>query len=177
MLQTVDLTKRFGGRVLFENVNIKLDAGKRYGLIGANGAGKSTFLKIVAGEEEATSGEIVVGSGLKIGVLGQNQYAFEDFSIADAVLYGNRRLYDAIKEKERLYAEGNFDDESVNERLGELEMVCVEEDPMYEYDVRIKKILEELPKPDILFLDEPTNNLDIHAIAWLEEQLKRHEGS
>ncbi len=206
MLQTVNLTKRFGGRVLFENVNIKLDAGKRYGLIGANGAGKSTFLKIVAGLEDATSGEIVVGSGLKIGVLGQNQYAFEEFTIADAVLYGNRRLYDAVKEKERLYAEGDFDDDSVNERLGELEMVCVEEDPMYEYDVRIKKILEELgfpesqhndlmsslpsadkfkvllaqvlfPKPDILFLDEPTNNLDIHAIAWLEEQLKRHEGT
>ncbi|MCF6201274.1 MAG: ATP-binding cassette domain-containing protein, partial [Hydrogenimonas sp.] len=206
MLQTVDLTKRFGGRVLFENVNIKLDAGKRYGLIGANGAGKSTFLKIVAGEEEATSGEIIVGSGLKVGVLGQNQYAFEEFTIADAVLYGNRRLYDAIKEKERLYMEGNFEDDKVNERLGELEMVCVEEDPMYEYDVRIKKILEELgfpesqhndlmstlpsadkfkvllaqvlfPKPDILFLDEPTNNLDIHAIAWLEEQLKRHEGT
>ncbi|WP_457592620.1 ABC-F family ATP-binding cassette domain-containing protein [Hydrogenimonas sp.] len=206
MLQTIDLTKRFGSRVLFENVNIRLDAGKRYGLIGANGAGKSTFLKIVAGQEDATSGEIVIGSGLKVGVLGQNQYAFEEFTIADAVLYGNRRLYDAIKEKERLYMEGNFDDEKVNERLGELEMVCVEEDPMYECDVRIKKILEELgfperqhtdlmsslpsadkfkvllaqvlfPKPDILFLDEPTNNLDIHAISWLEEQLKRHEGT
>ncbi len=206
MLQTQNLTKRFGARVLFENVNIKLDAGKRYGLIGANGAGKSTFLKIVAGEEDATSGQIIVGSGLKVGVLGQNQYAFEEFSIADAVLYGNKRLFEAIKEKERLYAEGNFEDEKVNERLGELEMVCVEEDPMYEYDVRIKKILEELgfpesqhgdlmsslpsadkfkvllaqvlfPKPDILFLDEPTNNLDIHAISWLEEQLKRHEGT
>ncbi|WP_456452139.1 ABC-F family ATP-binding cassette domain-containing protein [Hydrogenimonas sp.] len=206
MLQTIDLTKRFGGRVLFENVNLKLDAGKRYGLIGANGAGKSTFLKIVAGEEEPTSGEIVIQSGAKVGVLGQNQYAFEDFTIADAVLYGNRRLYDAIKEKEKLYMEGNFDDPKVNERLGELEMICVEEDPMYEYDVRIKKILSELgfpeeqhtelmstlpsadkfkvllaqvlfPKPDILFLDEPTNNLDIHAIAWLENQLKRHEGT
>jgi ATPase subunit of ABC transporter with duplicated ATPase domains len=206
MLQTKDLTKRFGGRVLFENVNIKLDAGKRYGLIGANGAGKSTFLKIVSGQEEPTSGEIMIGSGLKVGVLGQNQYAFENFTIADAVLYGNKRLYDAIKEKEKLYMEGNFEDDKVNERLGELEMVCVEEDPMYEYDVRIKKILEELgfpesqhqdlmsslpsadkfkvllaqvlfPKPDILFLDEPTNNLDIHGIAWLEEQLKRHEGT
>ena len=206
MLQTINLTKRFGGRVLFENVNLKLDVGKRYGLIGANGAGKSTFLRIVAGLEEPTSGEIVIGSGLRVGVLGQNQFAFEDFTIADTVLYGNRRLYDAIKEKERIYAEGNFDDDKVNERLGELEMICVEEDPMYEYDVRIKKILEELgfpekqhtklmsslpsadkfkvllaqvlfPKPDILFLDEPTNNLDIHTIAWLEKQLKRHEGT
>lgn len=206
MLQTLDLAKRFASRTLFENVSIKLDAGKRYGLIGANGAGKSTFLKIISGQDEASSGEIVVGSGLKIGVLGQNQFAFESFTVSDAVLYGNRRLFDAVKEKERLYMEGNFEDERVNERLGELEMVCVEEDPMYEYDVRIERILSDLdfdkteqnalmkeittadkfkvllaqvlfPKPDILFLDEPTNNLDIHAIAWLENQLTRHEGT
>ena len=81
MLQTINLTKRFGGRVLFENVNLKLDVGKRYGLIGANGAGKSTFLRIVAGLEEPTSGEIVIGSGLRVGVLGQNQFAFEALAL------------------------------------------------------------------------------------------------
>ena len=120
-------------------------------------------------------------------------------------LYGNKRLFDAVKEKEELYAKGDFSD-SVNERLGELEMICAEEDPTYEYDVQIEKILEDLgfpasmqdelmktltggdkfkvllaqvlfPKPDILFLDEPTNNLDLKAISYLEEQLKRHDGT
>ena len=197
---------QFGARKLFENVNIKLDIGKRYGLIGANGAGKSTFLKILSGEMEHTGGEIMVENGRKIGVLKQDQYAFENFSIKDAVLYGNKRLYDAIKEKEKLYMEGDFESDAVNNRLGELETICVEEDPTYEYDVKIEKILEELgfpsnihdelmstitggdklkvllaqvlfPNPDILFLDEPTNNLDIHTIGWLEHKLKLHQGT
>jgi len=205
MLQTINLTKRYGKRILFENINLKLDKNKRYGLIGANGAGKTTFLKILSGEIDEYEGEIVIESGLRVGVLGQNQFAFEDFTILDAVLYGNRRLYDAIKEKEKLYMSGEFTDE-VNERLGELEVICVEEDPTYEYEVNITKILEGLgipaseiynlmsslssadkfkvllaqvlfPKPDILFLDEPTNNLDLDAISWLEHQLKRHEGT
>ncbi len=205
MLQTMNLTMRYGKRVLFENVNLKLDRGKRYGLIGANGAGKSTFLKILSGEIEQSLGDISIEGGLKVGVLGQNQYAFEDFSIFDAVLYGNKRLYDAIKEKEKLYESPEFTDE-INNRLAELEVICVEEDPTYEYSVRIEKILQDLnfatsmqqekmanvtnadkfkvllaqvlfPKPDILFLDEPTNNLDIEAIGWLEEQLTRHDGT
>ena len=205
MLQTINLTKRYGKRILFENINIKLDANKRYGLIGANGAGKTTFLKILSGQIEEYEGEIAIESGLKVGVLGQNQFAFEDFTILDAVLYGNKRLYDAIKEKEKLYMSAEFTDE-VNSRLAELEVICVEEDPTYEYEVRITKILEGLGipasviygkmsslsnsdkfkvllaqvlflKPDILFLDEPTNNLDIDAIHWLENQLKRHEGT
>ncbi len=197
---------QFGSRKLFDKVNLRLDRGKRYGLIGANGAGKSTFLKIISQEMEPTDGDIWTEPGARIGVLGQNQFAFEDFTLFDAVLWGNKRLFDAIKEKEKLYAEGDFDDDKVNERLGELEMVCAEEDPTYEYDVNIEKILEELgfdsslhhskmseitsgekfkvllaqvlfPKPEILFLDEPTNNLDIKAIGWLEEKLKRHEGT
>ncbi|HIC10349.1 MAG TPA: ABC-F family ATP-binding cassette domain-containing protein [Campylobacterales bacterium] len=205
MLQTINLTKRFGKRVLFENINLKLDRNKRYGLIGANGAGKTTFLKILSGEIEDYEGEVVIESGLRVGVLGQNQFAFEDFTVLDAVLYGNRRLYDAIKEKEKLYMSGEFTDE-VNNRLAELEVITVEEDPTYEYEVNITKILEGLgipasklyepmssltsadkfkvllaqvlfPKPDILFLDEPTNNLDLDAISWLENQLKRHEGT
>ena len=205
MLQTINLTKRFGKRVLFENINLKLDRNKRYGLIGANGAGKTTFLKILSGEIDEYEGEISIESGLRVGVLGQNQFAFEDFTILDAVLYGNRRLYDAIKEKEKLYMSPEFTDE-VNNRLAELEVITVEEDPTYEYEVNITKILEGLgipasdiynqmsslssadkfkvllaqvlfPKPDILFLDEPTNNLDLNAISWLENQLKRHEGT
>jgi len=206
MVRTQKLTMRFGSRVLFEDINIKLDQHKRYGLIGANGAGKTTFLKILSGEIKEYEGDVIIGSGLRVGVLGQNQYAFEDFTIMDAVLYGNKRLYDAVKEKEELYATGDFEDDKVNERLGELEMICVEEDPTYEYEIQIAKILENVgipaeehhnlmsslktsekfkvllaqvlfPKPDVLFLDEPTNNLDIESIGWLENELQRHEGT
>ncbi len=206
MLSAVNIKQQYGKRVLFENINITFDKGKRYGLIGANGAGKSTFLKILSGEIEPTSGEIQIQPGIKMGVLGQNQYDFEEFTLSDAVLYGNRRLFDAQKEKEKLYIEGDFEDENVNNRLAELEIICAEEDPTYESEVRIEKLLEALgfevsmhnekmssltggdkfkillaqvlfPKPDILLLDEPTNNLDIEAISWLEHELKRHEGT
>jgi len=205
MLSTVNIVQRYGKRVLFDKISITLDGGKRYGLIGANGAGKSTFLKILAGQIEPTDGSVQIQPGLKLGVLGQDHYAFEDFTLRDAVLYGNKKLYDAQKEKEKLYAEGDFDDEKVNERLGELEMICADEDPMYESDVKVEKLLEALGfdssvhgdlmssltggdkvkillaqvlflQPDILLLDEPTNSLDIETISWLERELKRHEG-
>jgi len=206
LLSTVNLTQRYGKRVLFDKINLTLDVGKRYGLIGANGAGKSTFLKILSGEIEPTEGEVQLQSGVRMGVLGQNQYAFEDFTLKDAVLYGNKRLYNAQKEKEKLYMEGNFDSDEVNNRLAELEMICADEDPTYESEVKIEKLLESLGfpasqhddlmssltggdkfkillaqvlflKPDVLLLDEPTNNLDIETIGWLEEELKRHEGT
>lgn len=206
MLQTINLTMTYPTKKLFENINIKLDKNKRYGLIGANGAGKSTFLKIISGELESSSGEIVVENGLRIGILKQDQYAYEDLSLSDAVLLGNKRLYDAVKRKNYLYENADLRDDKVNEELGELEMICAEEDPMYEYDTNIAKILEELgfpqsmhndlmktipngdkfkillaqvlfPKPDILFLDEPTNNLDLKSIEWLENNLKHHEGT
>jgi ATPase subunit of ABC transporter with duplicated ATPase domains len=162
-------------------------------------------MKILSGEIDEYDGEISIEPGLRVGVLGQNQFAFEEFTVLDAVLFGNRRLYDAIKEKEKLYMSPEFTDE-VNNRLAELEVVTVEEDPTYEYEVNITKILEGLgvpaseiynpmsslssadkfkvllaqvlfPKPDILFLDEPTNNLDLEAISWVERQLQRHEGT
>ncbi len=206
MIRTVNLTKRFGNRILFENINIKLDRHKRYGLIGANGAGKTTFLNILSGNNHEYEGEVIVGSGLKVGVLGQNQFAYEEYTVIDAVLYGNKRLYNAIKEKEKLYETGDFEDDAINNRLAELEVISVEEDPTYEYETKIAKILENIgisvdlhhalmanlqssdkfkvllaqvlfPKPDILFLDEPTNNLDMQTIAWLENELKRHEGT
>jgi ATPase subunit of ABC transporter with duplicated ATPase domains len=205
MVQTVNLKKAFGPRVLFQDINLKLDTGKRYGLIGANGAGKTTFLKILSGIEDATEGEVQVQNGKKVGTLGQNQFAFEEVSLFDTVLLGNKRLHDAVKEKEELYMSPEFTDE-VNNRLAELEIVCCEEDPTYEYDVKITKILEDLgfpsaqhtelmstvtggdkfkvllaqvlfPKPDVLFLDEPTNNLDIKTIGWLENQLQHHDGT
>ncbi|MDR0580173.1 MAG: ATP-binding cassette domain-containing protein [Campylobacteraceae bacterium] len=206
MVQVNNITMRFGAQVLFEDISFKLDNAKRYGLIGANGAGKSTFLKILSGEIEPSSGNVSINSALRVGVLSQNQFAYEDFSIKDAVLYGNKKFYDAVKEKEKIYESGDFSDESVNNRLADLEIICAEEDPTYEYEVVIEKILEDLgfhaskhndlmrsltsaekfkvllaqvlfPKPDILFLDEPTNNLDIDAISWLEEQLNRHNGT
>lgn len=206
MVTVQNLTMRYGNRVLFQDINLKLDRHKRYGLIGANGAGKTTFLKILSGQINEYEGEVIIPKANKVGVLGQNQYAFEDFTIADAVLYGNKRLYDAIKEKEDLYTNGDFEDEATNNRLAELETISVEEDPTYEYDVNIGKILENVgipveqhqelmstldsadkfkvllaqvlyPKPDVLFLDEPTNNLDIETISWLENELQRHEGT
>lgn len=206
MISAVNLTQRYGKRVLFDKINITLDAGKRYGLIGANGAGKSTFLKILSGELEQTDGEVQLQAGVKLGVLSQNQYAFEDYTLKDAVLYGNKKLFDATKEKEKLYMEGDFESDEVNNRLAELEMICADEDPTYESDVRIEKLLESLGfpasehdnlmssltggdkfkillaqvlflKPDVLLLDEPTNNLDIETISWLEDELKRHEGT
>ena len=92
MLQALNITMQFGQRKLFENINLKLDKGKRYGLIGANGAGKTTFLKILSGQLEQTYGDISIESGARVGTLGQNQYAFEDFTLFDAVLYGNKKL-------------------------------------------------------------------------------------
>ena len=197
---------RYGNRVLFQDINLKLDRHKRYGLIGANGAGKTTFLNILSGKISEYEGDVVIPKANRVGVLGQNQFAFEDYTIADTVLYGNKRLFDAIKEKEVLYATGDFEDDAVNNRLADLEVISVEEDPTYEYDVNIGKILENVgipseqhqnlmstldsadkfkvllaqvlyPKPDVLFLDEPTNNQDIETITWLENQLKRHEGT
>lgn len=206
MVNVRNITMRFGAQLLFEDISITLDEGKRYGLIGANGAGKSTFMKILSKELEPTSGHVSVDEGLRVGTLKQDQYAYEEYSLKDAVLLGNKRLFDAQKEKEYLYENGDFEDEKVNERLALLEIICAEEDPTYESDIVIEKILESLgfsasthenlmktltsaekfkillaqvlfPKPDVLFLDEPTNNLDLEAISWLEEQLKRHSGT
>ncbi|MFB1639465.1 ATP-binding cassette domain-containing protein, partial [Campylobacter sp. MRC_CM3] len=111
MVEVRNLTMRFANQLLFENVNLKLVRGQRYGLIGANGAGKSTFLKILSGEIESSSGEVVFDEGLRIAVLGQDQFAFENYTIKDAVMCANKRLYEALKEKEKLYMSEEFTDE------------------------------------------------------------------
>jgi len=107
MVKVVNLKKTFGARILFQDISLSLDTGKRYGLIGANGAGKTTFLNMLSGTEEITEGEVQVQNGKKVGVLGQNQFAYEDYTLMDTVLAGNKRLYDAIKEKESLYLENH----------------------------------------------------------------------
>ena len=203
MLGLKNLTMRYPTGLLFENINIELNKGERYGLIGANGAGKSTLLKIMAGELEASSGEVQIATGARLGVLGQDQFAFEEYSLEHAVLYGNKRLFDAVMEKEKIYAETIDYSDEINDRLSQLELLCAEEDPNYDWQSRCERILSNLnlkdpqalmsslqnadkfkvliaqvlfAKPDILLLDEPTNNLDLPAIAWLESELARHEG-
>jgi ATPase subunit of ABC transporter with duplicated ATPase domains len=191
------LTKRFGPKILFENVSMQFDPGKRYGLTGANGAGKSTLLKMLSGFEDSDTGSISIPGNLRLGVLKQNHFAYDKERILDTVLMGNKVLWDAMHEKERLLA-GEVTDE-IGVRLGELEGVIAEEDgysaeshasellvglgilpeqqeaPMgtlaagYKLRVLLAQVL--FGKPDVLLLDEPTNHLDLESIRWLESFL------
>ena len=198
MIQVNNVTLRFGKRTLFEDVNIKFTAGNCYGLIGANGAGKSTFLKLLAGDIETSHGEIVISKGERLAVLKQNHYEYDEFSVIDTVIMGNSVLYDIMKEKEKMYSQTEFTDED-GIKLGELEAAFaelngweaesdaaellnnlgVEEEFHYllmkelPNNKKVKVLLAQalFGNPDILLLDEPTNNLDIDAINWLEEFL------
>ena len=198
MIQAKNVTLRFGKRTLFEDVNIKFTAGNCYGLIGANGAGKSTFLKVLSGEIDTTSGEVIITKGERLSVLKQNHYTYDEFTVMDTVIMGNDKLYSIMKEKEELYSHTEFTDED-GIRLGNLEAEFAElngweaesEAGNLLSNLGIKvdfhySIMKELPakikvkvllaqalfgNPDILLLDEPTNNLDIDAINWLEEFL------
>jgi ATPase subunit of ABC transporter with duplicated ATPase domains len=192
-----NLTKRFGPKILFEAVTMQFDPGKRYGLTGANGAGKSTLLKMLANEEDSDTGSITIPGSLRLGVLKQNHFEYDQERILDAVMMGNKALWDAMAEKERLLA-GEVTDE-VGVRLGELEGVIAEEngyvaeseagellaglgipaekhaDKMsslpagYKLRVLIAQVL--FGRPDVLLLDEPTNHLDLDSIRWLERFL------
>jgi ATPase subunit of ABC transporter with duplicated ATPase domains len=191
------VTKRFGPKILFENVSMQFDPGKRYGLTGANGAGKSTLLKMLEGNEDTDQGAINIPGNLRLGVLRQNHYEYEQERILDTVIMGNKALWDAMQEKERLLA-GEVTDE-VGIRLGELEGVIAEENGYmaeseaaellvglgigadkheskmnalaggYKLRVLIAQVL--FGKPDVLLLDEPTNHLDLESIRWLEHFL------
>jgi ATPase subunit of ABC transporter with duplicated ATPase domains len=192
-----NLTKRFGPKVLFENVNMQFDPGKRYGLTGANGAGKSTLIKMLAGDEESDTGSIEIPGSLRLGVLKQNHFEYDQERLLDAVMMGNKALWAAMQEKETLLA-GEVTDE-IGIRLGELEGTIAEEngyvaesdaaellvglglptekhtDKMnslpagYKLRVLIAQVL--FGRPDVLLLDEPTNHLDLDSIRWLERFL------
>ena len=204
MIQVNNVTLRFGKRTLFEEVNIKFTPGNCYGLIGANGAGKSTFLKLLSGEIETTHGEIIITKDERLAVLKQNHYEYDEFSVMDTVIMGNSKLYEIMKEKEAMYSQTEFTDED-GIKLGELEAVFaelngweaeseaaellnnlgVEEDLHYllmkelPNNKKVKVLLAQalFGNPDILLLDEPTNNLDIDAINWLEEFLINFENT
>lgn len=200
MIEASNITLSYGKRVLFKNVNIKFTAGNCYGLIGANGSGKSTFLKILAGELEADHGEILVGSRERIAVLGQDQFAFDDETVFNTVILGHRQLYDVMMQREAIYSTGELT-EADGVRCAEIETEFAELNG-YEAeaeaavllaglgiaeDLRTKKMKELeagdkvrvllaqalFGNPDVLLLDEPTNNLDLKSIQWLEDFLSR----
>ncbi len=200
MIAASNITLSYGKRVLFKDVNIKFTPGNCYGLIGANGAGKSTFLKILAGELEADKGEVVVGPRERIAVLRQDQFAFDDETVFNTVIMGHKRLYDVMTAREAIYAKAEFSEED-GVRSAELEGEFAEMNG-YEAESEAAVLLnglgisEELRtkqmkeleagdkvrvllaqalfgNPDVLLLDEPTNNLDLKSINWLEEFLFR----
>ncbi len=204
MISANNVTLRLGKKALFEDVNIKFTAGNCYGIIGANGAGKSTFLKILSGQIEPTSGEVVISPGERLSFLQQDHFKYDDYLVLDTVIMGNARLYEIMKEKEEIYAKEDFTDEDgmkASELEGEfasmngweaesdaatlLNGLGIETDLHYKYlrDLtgaeKVKVLLAQalFGNPDILLLDEPTNHLDLDAIAWLEEFLINFENT
>ena len=198
MISANNVTYRVGKKALFEDVNIKFTEGNCYGLIGANGAGKSTFLKILSGALETTNGEIVITPGQRLSVLEQDHFKYDSYPVMDVVIMGNARLYEIMKEKEAIYAKEDFSDED-GIRASELEGEFAEMDGWdaetnaamllnglgieteLHYSImsdlngsqKVKVLLAKalFGNPDILLLDEPTNHLDLDAIAWLEDFL------
>jgi len=204
MIIANDVALSYGKRVIFQDVNIKFTPGNCYGLIGANGAGKTTFLKILAGDVEPDRGSVSIGSGERLAVLRQDQFAFDDVKVLDTVIMGHQRLYELLAEREALYAKADFTEED-GIRSGELEAEVDELDG-YEAESDAAVLLsglgitEELSQkkmreleggekvrvllaqalfgnPDVLLLDEPTNNLDIDSIVWLENFLERFKNT
>jgi len=198
MIAANNVTYRVGKKALFEDVNIKFIEGNCYGLIGANGAGKSTFLKILSGDLDTTKGDITITPGQRLSVLEQDHFKYDENTVMDTVIMGNRKLYDIMKEKDAIYAKEDFSDED-GIRAGELEAEFAEMngyeaeadaatllnglgiDTALHYSVmkdlngneKVKVLLARalFGNPDILLLDEPTNHLDLDAIGWLEEFL------
>ncbi|MBR4707245.1 MAG: ATP-binding cassette domain-containing protein [Pseudobutyrivibrio sp.] len=204
MIQANNVTLRFGKKALFEEVNIKFTEGNCYGIIGANGAGKSTFLKILSGQLEPTSGEITMSPGNRLSFLEQDHFKYDAYTALDTVIMGNQRLYDIMKEKDAIYMKEDFSDED-GIRAAELETEFAEMDGWnaeadaatllnglgvdteFHYTLmadlpgalKVKILLARalFGSPDVLLLDEPTNHLDLDAIAWLEEFLINFENT
>ena len=204
MLQVTGVSVRFGKRSLFENVNLKFSKGCCYGIIGANGAGKSTFLKVLSGELEPSKGEVTKDKTERISVLQQNHFAFEEFSVIDTVVMGNKELYDIRVEKDAIYAKPDFSEADgmkaarLEEKFAELDGwnaesdaetllndLGIESEKHYllmkdlEAKDKVKVLLAQalFGNPDILLLDEPTNDLDLKSISWLEEFLINYENT
>ena len=204
MISANNVTLRIGKKALFEDVNIKFTEGNCYGLIGANGAGKSTFLKILSGQLEPTNGEVIITPGERLSFLQQDHFKYDEYTVLDTVIMGNKRLYDIMKEKDAIYMKEDFTDED-GIRASELEAEFADMDgwnaesdaatllnglgiPTEEHytlmgdmpgPLKVKVLLAQalFGNPDILLLDEPTNHLDLDAINWLEEFLINFENT
>ncbi len=204
MISAQDVTLQYGGRVLFKDVNVNFTKGNCYGLIGANGTGKSTFLKVLAGDIEPNSGSVFITPGERMAVLKQDHFMFDEFEVVKTVLYGHKRLYEIMEEKEKLYSKEDFSDEDgikVSELEGEfaeLDGWTAESDAEillnglgitneFHYvkmkeltgNQKVKVLLAQalFGNPDILLLDEPTNHLDLPSIKWLEDFLMNFENT
>ena len=198
MISVNKVSLHYGQRKLFSDVNIIFTPGNCYGLIGANGSGKSTFLKILSGEIDSTAGDVVLPTGKRISYLKQDQFAFDEYTVLNTVIMGHKRLYDIITEKDEIYAKPDFSDadgfraseleEEFNEQDGwtaesnAAKLLCELDIPLELHTMQMKQ-LEAGQKmrvllaqalfgnPDVLLLDEPTNHLDIETAMWLEEFL------
>lgn len=204
MITVNNISLRYGGRKLFDDVNLKFTPGNCYGVIGANGAGKSTFLKILSGELEPNTGDVNIAPGMRLSVLKQDHHEFDNFPVINTVIRGNEKLYAIMTEKEALYAKADFSDEdgmqtaileaefaelngweAEAEASALLQGLGVETDlhdrllSELEDDQKVKVLLAQalFGKPGVLILDEPTNNLDVRAITWLENFLADFEGT
>ncbi len=204
MLSVSNLSVQFGKRVLFDDVNVTFTTGNCYGIIGANGAGKSTFLKILAGKQEANSGSVHLEPGKRMSVLEQNHNAFDEHLVLDTVLRGNTPLYKVKTEMDAIYAKEDFSDAD-GERVGELQIIFEEMNgwnadsdaaamlsnlgineslhytPMADLDgvqkVRVLLAQALFGNPDVLIMDEPTNDLDYETILWLEQFLANYDNT
>lgn len=204
MITVTNLSLNFSGQNLFSDVNLKFTSGNCYGVIGANGAGKSTFLKILSGEIDSTTGEVSIDPNCRMSVLKQDHFAYDSYTVLDTIIMGNKRLYDIMKEKDALYEKEDFSDED-GIKAAELETEFAEMDG-WKADSNASKLLQGLGldesllysnmsdlsgndkvkvllaqalfgNPDIILLDEPTNHLDLQAIEWLEDFLLDYEGT